>query len=394
MKKWIACLLAVMLAVSGSVLASAESGTPEWEYSASDARLTKYNGPGGDVVVPSEIDGKPVVFVEGSLLYDHDDIISVTFSDGIEGFFNVLNTALNVERIVLPATLEVIGNGAMSCCPKLKEITFPASLRYIDSNMLSWIDSIETVTFLGKCPAIGNADSVLSGLPESAVVYVPDDQVDAYRTALIAVSPEQIQPSGRTAEPYQSPAVEFEFDPATGTITGCSTLRGWIEVPAEIDGVPVRALGALSFRSCKNLHAILLPDGLEEIGKCAFGQLNNLSWTEIPSTVKTLGAEAFEYYRGYYLDLPDGLTEIPDKCFYASWLHTLTLPSSIRSVGDEAFRRSSLREVYFPAGIESIGNEAFSGSRTLDYLYFDGMSLPKIGENAFAETSLADVDLN
>ena len=309
MKKWIACLLAVMLAVSGSVLASAESGTPEWEYSASDARLTKYNGPGGDVVVPSEIDGKPVVFVEGSLLYDHDDIISVTFSDGIEGFFNVLNTALNVERIVLPATLEVIGAGAMSCCPKLKEITFPASLRYIDSNMLSWIDSIETVTFLGKCPAIGNADSVLSGLPESAVVYVPDDQVDAYRTALIVVNPEQIQPSGRTAEPYQSPAVEFEFDPATGTITGCSTLRGWIEVPAEIDGVPVRALGVLSFRSCKNLHAILLPDGLEEIGKCAFGQLNNLSWTEIPSTVKTLGAEAFEYYRGYYLDLPDGLTE-------------------------------------------------------------------------------------
>ena len=53
MRKWIACLLIIMLAAAafGTVLADPEK--PEWEYSARDAKITKYNGPGGDVVVPA-----------------------------------------------------------------------------------------------------------------------------------------------------------------------------------------------------------------------------------------------------------------------------------------------------------------------------------------------------
>ena len=66
MRKWIACLLVIMLAAAafGTVLADPEK--PEWEYSAKDAKITKYNGPGGDVVVPAEIDGNPVIFIDGS----------------------------------------------------------------------------------------------------------------------------------------------------------------------------------------------------------------------------------------------------------------------------------------------------------------------------------------
>ena len=397
MRKWIACLLGVMLAAAafGTVLADPEK--PEWEYSARDAKITKYNGPGGEVVVPAEIDGNPVIFIDGSTFpSSREDITSITFPSGIEGFYNVLNTAPSLERIVLPDTLEVIGNGALGYCPKLKEITFPASLRFINAQLLFSMDSMETVTFLGECPVISDANSVLSGLPSGAVIHVPDDQVDAYRAVLTSVSPEQIRPSGKAAEPYHSPDIDFAFDPASGTITGCSTMRGWIEVPVEIGGVPVRALGAYSFSGCTNLHAVILPDSLEEIGECAFGRLNHLTWTEIPAGVKVLGPEAFQYYKGYFLDLPDGLTEIPDRCFNASGLQSITLPPSVRSVGEQAFRGSSLREAYFPAGLESIGKEAFSGSRILEYLYFDGTSLPQIGEGAFSgtESRLADVDLN
>ena len=236
MRKWIACLLVIMLAAAafGTVLADPEK--PEWEYSAKDAKITKYNGPGGDVVVPAEIDGNPVIFIDGSTFpSSREDITSITFSNGIEGFYNVLNTTYSLEQIVLPDTLEVIGNGALGYCPKLKEITFPASLRFINAQLLFSMDSMETVTFLGECPVISDANSVLSGIPSGAVIRVPDDQVDAYRAALTAVSPEQIQPSGRAAEPYHSPDVDFAVEPVSGTITGGNTMRGWIEVPAEMD---------------------------------------------------------------------------------------------------------------------------------------------------------------
>ena len=381
MRKWIACLLVIMLAAAafGTVLADPEK--PEWEYSAKDAKITKY-----DVVVPAEIDGNPVIFIDGSTFpSSREDITSITFSNGIEGFYNVLNTTYSLEQIVLPDTLEVIGNGALGYCPKLKEITFPASLRFINAQLLFSMDSMETVTFLGECPVISDANSVLSGIPSGAVIRVPDDQVDAYRAALTAVSPEQIQPSGRAAEPYHSPDVDFAFDPVSGTITGCNTMRGWIEVPAEMDGVPVRALGTSSFSGCTNLHAIVLPDSLEEIGEYAFGWLNHLTWTEIPAAVRILGPKAFQYYKGYYLDLPEGLTEIPASCFSASRLQSVTLPSSVRTIGERAFYNASLREAYLPAGLESIGDEAFAGT-SLEYLYFDGVSLPKLGENVFPES--------
>ena len=134
MRKWIACLLVIMLAAAafGTVLADPEK--PEWEYSAKDAKITKYNGPGGDVVVPAEIDGNPVIFIDGSTFpSSREDITSITFSNGIEGFYNVLNTTYSLEQIVLPDTLEVIGNGALGYCPKLKEINFPEGLETIGS---------------------------------------------------------------------------------------------------------------------------------------------------------------------------------------------------------------------------------------------------------------------
>ena len=167
MRKWIACLLGVMLAAAAFSTVLADPEKPEWEYNARDAKITKYNGPGGEVVVPAEIDGNPVIFIDGSTFpSSREDITSITFPSGIEGFYNVLNTAPSLERIVLPDTLEVIGNGALGYCPKLKEITFPASLRFFNAQLLFSMDSMETVTFLGECPVISDANSVLSGLPD------------------------------------------------------------------------------------------------------------------------------------------------------------------------------------------------------------------------------------
>ena len=45
-KKWFACLLAAVLAVSMSGTVLADSEKPEWEYSDRYAKITKYNGPG------------------------------------------------------------------------------------------------------------------------------------------------------------------------------------------------------------------------------------------------------------------------------------------------------------------------------------------------------------
>lgn len=397
MKRTLSVLLALMMLagilVSG---AAAEDAAEEWEIDSYTGTIEKYNGTETEVTIPDMIGEVPVLMLKDPFS-GKDDVTSVVMPEGLAGLYGTLNVARGLEKVTLPSTLEVIDLGSFGYCPNLKEITFPATLQYIAGNLLFSAESMEKVVFEGRCPFILNSQSVLSGLPETAVIYVPDDELDAYRKALDAVDPEQIQPSGENAKEAafgDMCAAQYTFDPETGTITGCWCFRCWAEVPAEIDGVAVKKLGDLSFANCKNLYGIVLPEGLEEIGDTAFGRLNHLVWTEIPSTVRNIGAEAFRYYNNYEIELPEGLEVIRADSFSYADIQVVHIPSTVKVIEENAFKNSSLCEVYFPAGIESIGENAFTGLGRLNYLCFEGSTMPRIAENAFTGANLEDVDIS
>ena len=385
-------ILLTVLCMLASLCGAAAEEEKEWTIAA-DGTVTGYAGPGGDVTVPAEIDGVRVITVDAGLFYGRDDIVSVTFPEGMLFVTNVLNTAESLEKVTLPSTLQAIDSGFLVYVPKLKELTVPASVLYIDANFLTAPESLEKVVFEGWCPVIRDSGSVLSGLPETAEILVPDDQLDAFRAALTAVDSEKIRPSGKEAD--TAPALEFDliFDETTGTVTDCFTAGTWVEIPAEINGVPVKHIGEYAFQRCRNLYAVGIPEGVEDIGTCAFGRLNHLGWAQLPDSVQVIGAEAFQYFKGYSIHWPASLREIGDRAFNASKLTgTVELPEGVRTVGEGAFKNAAIRELYLPAGLESIGANAFEG-HNLEYILLDSGDLPEIGEDAFKGQPLADVDL-
>jgi hypothetical protein len=104
-----------------------------------------------------------------------------------------------------------------------------------------------------------------------------------------------------------------------------------LRIPAEVDGVAVKALGSTvdmfgrfdGIFLGRGLENILIPDGITYIGENAFGNLGS--------------------YR-------NNLTQI-------------TIPNSVTYIGDRAFRGSGLTKVTIPDGVEYIGEEAFSDNQ-------------------------------
>eukprot|EP00980_Cylindrotheca_fusiformis_P008357 scaffold1757_cov67-Cylindrotheca_fusiformis.AAC.1 len=106
----------------------------------------------------------------------------------------------------------------------------------------------------------------------------------------------------------------------------------------------VREIGKSAFYGCKtlNLESLCLKEGLERIGKGAFGRCEGLTKVDIPSTVKVIEDGAFQ-----------------------SCTRT-TLSFSVREIGNNAFLGcKSLERLSLHEGLERIGSAAFKGCTRL-----------------------------
>lgn len=90
---------------------------------------------------------------------------------------------------------------------------------------------------------------------------------------------------------------------------------------------------ALAFYDDANttLKEVILPEGLETIGKSAFAMCTALEKVNIPSTVTTLGRWILEGSSVSSFTIPDGVTKIPASCFYGSALTSMVVPSTVTS---------------------------------------------------------------
>ncbi|MGN1418891.1 MAG: leucine-rich repeat protein [Acutalibacteraceae bacterium] len=138
------------------------------------------------------------------------------------------------------------------------------------------------------------------------------------------------------------------------TITGCnSSASGDLEIPATIDGYPVKIIDQYAFSDCKTLTSVTIPDSVISIGDSAFSgctsitgitvDINNNYYSSDETGVlfnkdKTeliqypAGNESADY------EIPDSVTIIDSWAFEGcKELKRITIPNSVTSIGDGAF---------------------------------------------------------
>ena len=397
MKRSLISVLSLLMLVL-CIPALAES--TDWNYDANYAILRGYDGAGGDVVVPAEIDGFTVDVI-GINVFKGDTITSLTLPETVlELRSNAVSSCEKLTSVTLPQSLVVINRMNFFSCNALSEVTIPASVRYIGDTSFRFCDALRKITFEGVCPAIDM--DCFSVLPDDAVAYVPDDQLEAYTAAFEnAGSAVSVQPSGKNAVLVENNGYvedEFDFDASTGTITSYNGYATYLAIPETIGGAPVKAIGPEAFARHAYLAFLELPEGLESIGDSAFYNCETLGRVRFPSTLKTIGSNAFyNAYKSSVLELTS-VESIGDYAFYFAGLKgSLELPEGLKSIGENAFEACTNMgaNLYLPSTLESIGSNALKGDYNIQYIVLESPTAPMLGENVFAGCDyLYDIDLN
>lgn len=167
-------------------------------------------------------------------------------------------------------------------------------------------------------------------------------------------------------------------------ITAVSTMAdGTIEVPSELDGLPVTvigdhafastaaeevilpdsisAIGDMAFAGSKTLHKVIIPDGIERIGNECFMNCTNLQVVRLPQSLKSIGVRAFYGCSKLMgMDIPDNVSEIGEMAFAScAWLNWIYLPDSLEVLETGVFENDpKLTKLTLPDKVELVKSRA------------------------------------
>ena len=331
--------------------------------------ITAYRGLSPIVVIPETIEGLPVVS------------LCATFSE---------NTALT--HIVLPDSLEEIGDHAFDGCSRLTTVTIPDSVTSIGSYAFADCSSLTSITIPDSVTSIGSS---FVGCRSLTSITIPDSvtSIGSYAfygcSSLTSITiPESVTSIGGYAFYGCSSLTNITIPDSVTSIgsyafNGCSSLTN-ISVdennPAfcSIDGNLYSKDGKTLIRYApgKTAPSFAIADSVTSIESYAFSGCSSLTSITIPDSVTSIGSYAFAYCSSLTsIVIPDSVTSIGDRAFYdCDNLTSIIIPDSVTSIGSSAFADCrSLASITIPDSVTSIGSYAFSGCSKL-YLFFEGIS--------------------
>ena len=218
------------------------------------------------------------------------------------------------------------------------------------------------------------------------------------------------------------------------TLTGMGTNTDTdVVVPAEHEGLPVKAVGDNALEGNTAITSIILQDGIERIGEGAFRNCTALISIHIPDSVQSMarytfrGCSALESIEipamtdidtlrmfesctslksvvlgegveslGHYMfsacrslervELPSSLRRIRMLAFQSCGALTeITLPEGLVEIGDSAFRGcQGLKEVVIPDSVTLLDDESFVFCTTMTKVVV-GEGVESIGREAFMQ---------
>ena len=149
----------------------------------------------------------------------------------------------------------------------------------------------------------------------------------------------------------------------TGEIAGIRLTNfngsGSVEIPREINGLPVRVLGRYIFRE-KGLFTITIPNTIVIIENDVFRE-NLLSNLIIPNSVTSIGESAFKNNILTDVTLSNNVTLIGNWAFQHNAITNIIIPDSVTSIGSEAFRNNPITRVIIGPNV-NVNRDAFPGN--------------------------------
>ena len=411
-------------------------------------KITKYKGTDESIVIPSEIDGKKVTVIGSSAFYGFKSLKNIEIPDGITSIENyAFCQCWSITSLSVPESVTSIGTGAFRFCGDLKEIKLPSNLTVLSDSLFGADANLEYITF-------GDAektDTVI--IPETVQkmgnyvfmncekiknIKLPSNLKSIGKTCFqgcISLTglfiPQSVESIGggifADCDALQSVEIEDEnnkfifkdgilYDVKNGILV--SAVNSLISEKVIVDEC-TKTIDYYAFADCDNLYEIEIPQGVVNIGEKAFARLDNLKNIDIPDSVTNITTLAFYRCNGLVsvqvpgsvtaikngtfrecnnlkkVILNEGITGIEQYAFYdCELLEEISIPGTVTTVGNSAFYRcKNLKSIEIPEGVTKIDGSAFIFCSSLEQIKLP-QSLVSIGSGAFDNcTSLISVEL-
>ncbi len=142
---------------------------------------------------------------------------------------------------------------------------------------------------------------------------------------------------------------------------------------------------SIPFEIADDADAVIIPDGVTSIWRCAFSECRSIEKISIPDSVSYIGLMGFSACAALReISLPRHISAIGGRAFQGCrTLQSITLPSSLSTVAEYTFCGcASLRSVDLPDGIYSVSSWAFAYCSSLETISIPA-SVENIGRSVF-----------
>lgn len=302
--------------------------------------VTGYTGTSRNIVVPAEIDSKPVSVIGGS------------------AFVNPINALTVAEGIA------AIDSGAVAKAFGLIDISLSDTVIDIAKN--AFISPIFTETdgnytmYAGNIALAYNGDKTVITIPETVKYLAPEIFKDSKALTSVTFS-------------------EGLIAIGDGAFSGCDKLAN-VTFPESL-----KFIGDNAFYQARAFTEVTLSTNVEFVGDSAFHDCNNVSVLNLNEGLKKIGNSAFKY------------------CLYSEQKTlnaTLTIPNSVEYLGNNAFMNGNIVDVKGGEGLTFVGYRPFEETdwfinfaKDTEFGIFNGFLLKYTAPDGFDGTVVLPSDV-
>ena len=364
--------------------ANAENGF-EYTVTGDEATITGYTGSAKNLVIPSELGGKPVTEIGIFAFALCDSLTEVTIPEGVTSIGNAaFSGCSSLTEVTIPKSVTSIGDSAFYNCDALKTVYYGGSqtdwgkisigsdndpllkaeiiCAIQESNGFAYTVTGDEATItgytgsarslvipseLGGKPVTAIADKAFEGYKNMVNIYIPKtiktigenafrEKIDEARFicyegtenewANIAVQKgnEGLDPEHAGFEPWfrlyecnLSGDMVYQASDDAATLVCYFGSDSKVDIPAELGGKPVTAIGEYAFHHNTTITSVKIPEGVTSIGESAFRWCSSLTEVTISEGVTSIGGTAFAYCSSLTeVTIPKSVTSIKYAAFY------------------------------------------------------------------------------
>lgn len=249
---------------------------------------------------------------------------------------NAFRDAANLKTINIPDFATTIGESAFQGCRSLTEINLPSTVTSLGNSSFRYCDHLTKLVIPEKIKTLSSR--VVGDCPNLVSLKIPETVTTINQNAFVGSNNIQIKIiPGSPAEEilkelevqyvyYQASTEEYSYR-INGTEIEIARYNGvnkFIEIPAQIGGLPVTSIGDAAFQDNEFIRSVSIPFTVKSIGDYAFSNMPNLENIHFSFGLENVGSHVFSG--------SDALLEI-------------NIPQGVRSVGKDIIDVSAMTKI-------------------------------------------------